>query len=155
LSSYCRALSCSPWVRRGPPVRLDFVVGVRWRGNFPLVDVGDVPLEGFRTVGALCHEALARGMMAPPARVGVGDPLRISHEEIVEGFHDIVRHPDKLVIDGRRMHALRREVTDSPHSIAQTKWELYRGVLGEVCQGERFSLGKLHYHIGEREREVS
>jgi hypothetical protein len=57
-------------------------------------------------------------MLAPRARVGVGDPLRISREEIVEGFHDIIRHPDELIVRGRQMHALRREVTDRPRSIA-------------------------------------
>jgi hypothetical protein len=61
--------------------------------------------------------------MAHPARVKVRGPLRISYEEIVEGFCDIILHPDKLVVRGRWMHALRSEVTDRPRSIVQTKWE--------------------------------
>jgi hypothetical protein len=51
-------------------------------------------------------------MMAPPTRVRVRDLLRISREEVIEEFHYIIRHPDKLIIHRMRMHALRCEVTD-------------------------------------------
>jgi hypothetical protein len=39
----------------------------------------------------------------------------------MERFHDIIYHPNELIVRGRRMHALCREVIDCSRSIAQTK----------------------------------
>jgi hypothetical protein len=44
-------------------------------------------------------------MIAPPARVGVRDPLRISREEIIEGFYDISTIPmNSSFMGGGCMH---------------------------------------------------
>ena len=53
----------------------------------------------------------------------------------MEGFHDIVHHTHEFVIHGEWVHALRREATNGPCGIVQTKWECCRGALGEVFQG--------------------
>jgi hypothetical protein len=71
--------------------------------------------------------------MASLARIRVRDPLRISHEEIIEGLRDIICHPNELVVRGRQMHALHREVTNHPRNITQTEQKRRRGISGEVC----------------------
>jgi hypothetical protein len=100
------------------------------------MDTFDVPL------GDAYHETFTRGVMAPPARVRVGDRLRISREEVMERFHDVIHHTHELIVCGGRMHTLCYEVINGPCSVAQTKRKRCRGVLGKACQGEWFSFGK-------------
>jgi hypothetical protein len=61
--------------------------------------------------------------MAPPARVRVGDCLRISREEVMERFRDVIHHTHELVVRGGRVHALRYKVINGPRSVAQTEWK--------------------------------
>jgi hypothetical protein len=71
------------------------------RGDLPLVDAFDVSLRGIR------NEAFTRGVMAPPTGV----------KEVVERFHDVIRHAHELVIRGKRVHASCYEAVDGPRSI--------------------------------------
>jgi hypothetical protein len=66
--------------------------------------------------------------MAPPAGVRVGDCLRISREEVVERFYDVVHHTHELVIRGGRMHALHYKVINGSRSVVQTEHKREREV---------------------------
>ena len=56
-----------PHAREGPCLLPDLVVEVIWRGSPSLVDAFDVSL------GGTYHKTFLRGVMAPPARVRVGE----------------------------------------------------------------------------------
>jgi hypothetical protein len=92
-------------------------------------------------------------MMAPPARVGVRDLLKISHKEIIEGLHDIICHAHELAIRGGQAGALHNEVTYGLHSVMQAKRKRCRAV--KDCRGERFSSDKLCHDIDKRKSEVA
>jgi hypothetical protein len=72
--------------------------------------------------------------MAHFARIRVRDCLRISCEEVVDRFHDVIYHPHELIVHERRMHVLHHEVIDGPHSVAQTKWKCCRGILSRYAE---------------------
>jgi hypothetical protein len=69
------------------------------------------------SLAGIRNEAFMRGVMAPPTRVKVKDHLRISYEEVMERFHDVIRHAHELVIHGKRVLASCYEAVDGPHSV--------------------------------------
>jgi hypothetical protein len=103
----------------------------------------DVHLSGVR------HEALARGVMASPAGVGVRDRLRFPREEVMEGLRDVVRHPHELAVHGERIKAQCYEALYILGRVAQAEQERCRNAPSQDVQRERFSPGKLRRHIGE------
>jgi hypothetical protein len=52
-------------------------------------------------------------------------------------------------------HALRNVAVDYRRGVAQAEWERRRGVLSEVCQGERLSSGELCHDVDKRKSEVT
>jgi hypothetical protein len=67
----------------------------------------------------------------------------------MKSFRDVIRHTHELVVREGWMHALRYEVINGPHSVAQIEWKCYRGILGKGSWGEQFSSGKLRHDVGE------
>ena len=73
----------------------------------------------------------------------------------MERFHDVFDHHHELIVRRGWGRALRHKVSNGLYSIAKTGREHYRGAPNEVFWGERFSSGKLHHDIGEREGEAA
>jgi len=109
------------------------------QGCAPLTAIGDV------TLGSVRHEALTPRVMAPFTGVRVGEVLRLSCEEILDGFGDVVCHAHELNVRWQQASVQRHEALHDLCRVAQTERERCRSASGKDLRGERFPSEELRH----------